>query len=72
MNFPGPAHHRYNMVLQVQGTRAYMSAEAMNGDISDKGDVYSFGVVLLEIITSLPVFDINRKIPCLVNMSFFF
>uniref|UniRef100_A0A3B3UZS4 Interleukin-1 receptor-associated kinase 4 n=1 Tax=Poecilia latipinna TaxID=48699 RepID=A0A3B3UZS4_9TELE len=46
---------------RIVGTRAYMAAEALRGEITPKSDVFSFGVVLLEILSGLPPADENKE-----------
>ncbi|KAG9139242.1 hypothetical protein Leryth_011250 [Lithospermum erythrorhizon] len=45
-----------------QGTPGYVDPEYHECyQLTDKSDVYSFGVVLIELISSLPAVDVNRK-----------
>uniref|UniRef100_A0A3B3UZM9 Interleukin-1 receptor-associated kinase 4 n=1 Tax=Poecilia latipinna TaxID=48699 RepID=A0A3B3UZM9_9TELE len=52
---------------RIVGTRAYMAAEALRGEITPKSDVFSFGVVLLEILSGLPPADENKEPQFLVS-----
>ncbi|XP_015908130.2 interleukin-1 receptor-associated kinase 4 [Parasteatoda tepidariorum] len=49
------------VTANVVGTSVYMAREAFNGDVSTKLDTFSFGVVLLELLTGLPPYDVNRE-----------
>ncbi|GAB1609157.1 interleukin-1 receptor-associated kinase 4-like [Argonauta hians] len=60
---PGPMGNNTASVLTnvVMGTSAYQAPEARLHDISAKLDSFAFGVVLLELMTSLPAFDMDRE-----------
>lgn len=58
-------YNRTSTFTSAIGTSAYMSDEALRGEISYKMDTYSFGIVLLELLTSLPVTDESRQEVCL-------
>ncbi|XP_029650575.1 interleukin-1 receptor-associated kinase 4 isoform X1 [Octopus sinensis] len=60
---PGPMGNNTTAVLTavVMGTSAYQAPEARLHDISAKLDSFGFGVILLELLTSLPAFDMNRE-----------
>ncbi|XP_069048470.1 interleukin-1 receptor-associated kinase 4 isoform X1 [Lepisosteus oculatus] len=55
------------MTETIVGTTAYMSPEALRGEITPKSDIFSFGVVLLEIISGHPPVDENRDPKFLVS-----
>ncbi|XP_066579600.1 interleukin-1 receptor-associated kinase 4 [Amia ocellicauda] len=57
------------MTERIVGTTAYMSPEALRGEITMKSDVFSFGVVLLELISGLPPADDSRDPQFLMNMK---
>ncbi|KAL0915476.1 hypothetical protein M5K25_015896 [Dendrobium thyrsiflorum] len=57
--FPLDATH---VSTAPQGTPGYVDPEYHKFfQLTDKSDVYSFGVVLMELISSMPAVDINRK-----------
>eukprot|EP00106_Octopus_bimaculoides_P012994 XP_014780436.1 PREDICTED: interleukin-1 receptor-associated kinase 4-like [Octopus bimaculoides] len=60
---PGPMGNNTTTVSTaiVMGTSAYQAPEARLHDISAKLDSFGFGVILLELLTSLPAFDMNRE-----------
>lgn len=57
--FPNDVTH---ISTAPQGTHGYVDPEYHECyQLTDKSDVYSFGVVLIELISSMPAVDINRK-----------
>lgn len=57
----GPPVDKSHVTTQAVGTYGYAAPEYINtGHLYVKSDVYGFGVVLLEIITGLRAYDLNR------------
>ncbi|KAL9225712.1 hypothetical protein vseg_001603 [Gypsophila vaccaria] len=57
----GPPIDKSHVTTQAVGTYGYAAPEYVHSNhLYVRSDVYSFGVVLLEIITGLRAFDLNR------------